>query len=220
MKRTLTQTAAILNIVVYSLMAIGYAFISFISFIFSDLGADIDAIIGGAFFTTIASTLIFISLPLLVVSILQIIFSSKILKVISASKEKFAKSFGIIITSIVFSSIYVVFIVINMISTNVVNIISILELIAFVLIITFFIVDMAKNKNHDDYVTPLTNTQQTPLYSDSSVEIDRNYHKTAQTSSDLEQKLKRLTSLKQQGMISQEEFEKLRQSAIKKELNN
>ena len=221
MRRTLTQTAAILNIVIYSILAIGYGTTAFFGFIFSDWGYQINANIGGAIFSAIGTAIFFITIPLLVISILQIVFSAKILKVISAPKQKFAKSFGIIITSIVYSFLHIVFIIIGFISTEI-NIISMIELIVLVLIIIFFIVDMAKNKNHDDYPNPLNNTQnqQSPMYSDSSVEIDRNYRPTpTQTStSEFETQLERLVSLKEQGMINQEEFDKLKQNLIEKEL--
>lgn len=230
MKRTLTQTAAILSIVIYSLMTIGFALLFFVGLIFSDFISDVSAIIGNNIFYAIGNTIFFISIPMLAISILQIVFSAKILKVISAPKEKFAKKFGIIITSIVISGLFTIFMIINMISAPI-GFMSIIELVALVLIVIFYIVDMAKNKNfvcseNQGYVSQNAyyEQQQTtnPVYSDSSVDLGRNYRpqQTQSQSFDLDAKLQRLASLKQQGMITQEEYEKLKQNAIEKELKN
>lgn len=228
MKRTLTQTAAILSIVIYSFTAIGYALTGLVGFLFLDLGAQVDAIIGGAIFSAMGNTIFFIAIPLLVISILQIVFSAKILKVISAPKQTFAKKFGIIITSVVISSIYAIFMIISIISAPI-GAANIIELVALVLIIIFYIVDMAKNKNfvaseNQSYTEKNAYIEQqpsNPVYSDSSVDLDRNYRpqQTQAPSFDLDAKLQRLASLRQQGMITQEEYEKLKQNAIEKELN-
>lgn len=228
MQRTLTKTAAIFSIVLYSLMTLAYAFIVFVGLIVSDLSAHADLAIGASVFSLMGNTLLFISIPLLVISILQIVLSAKILKVVSASKQAFAKKFGIIITSIVISALFAIFMAIGLIA-NGINFISLVEVAILVMAIIFYIVDMSKNKNFVEtespvYPQPNENYQQTqsPTYSDCSVEIGKNYNQTQFQSlnSELESKLKRLASLKDQGMISQEEFEKLRQSAIEKELRN
>ena len=219
MKRGLSKTAAILSIIIYSLTTTVFALMFFVGLIFSDIASDIKSIIGNNILNEIA-----FSIPLLVVSILQIVFSAQILKVVSAPKEKFAKKFGIIITSIVISFFFLFFTIYSMIAT--LGFVNIIETAALVLIIVFYIVDMAKNKKfvastEQGYTSQNAYHEQQssqPIYSDSSVDLGRNYRPAQTTSSDFEAKLQRLVSLRQQGMLTQDEFEKLKQNLIDNEL--
>ena len=224
MKRGLSKTAAILSIIIYSLTTTVFALMFFVGLIFSDIASDIKSIIGNNILYSLGGAIAIISLPLLIISILQIVFSANILKSVSAPKEKFAKKFGIIITSIVISFFFLFFSVYSMIAT--LGLVNIIETAALVLIIVFYIVDMAKNKKfvastEQGYTSQNAYHEQQssqPIYSDSSVDLGRNYRPTQTTSSDFEAKLQRLVSLRQQGMLTQDEFEKLKQNLIDNEL--
>ena len=220
MKRPLTKTGSILNVVLFSILTV------FFTYLFIEL------LINRRYYYNSGTELAFIVVaPLIGISITQIIFSAKIIGISSFPKEKFAKKFGIIITSIVFSFlIFLAFVLYLSLTYYVLTYMYVISILSMAIIVTssvFYIVDMARNKKLPDSqpeqqteAQATVTVQQAPTYSDTSVEINKKAHVEQKQTFDFEAKLQKLSALKQQGMITQEEFDRLKQNLIEKELNS
>lgn len=215
MKRPLSKTAAILNIVLYSVYLVSCLFYCFIAI---DL-LRLSATLGGIFLVA--------ALIIATISILQIVFGAKILKICGASKQEYANKKGVVIASIVFSFIVCLFIIIGFFEqTEVISIVfGIIFLGGFITSNIFLLIDLSKNKKLPD-----GEFVQQPQFSDTSTVVNNNYDHSQQptkpqtvennlNTNTFEAKLSKLNLLKEQGVLSEHEFNSLKAKLIEKELN-
>lgn len=196
MKRPMTLTAGILGIVSHALMMI-LSLVSVVGIIaILDLGAS-----SGADPDALAAVGI-ISLILIVicvvVGILGLIFNILAVKTWNKSTADYKAKKGKIITAIVFNFIGagVIFIAGNII-------ISVLVMLMLIASAVLLIVDLCLEK------------KRVPV----EAQVQETAKETVAKKTDLEDRIEKLNNMKDQGLISEEEYQELKKSYIKEKLN-
>lgn len=198
MKRVLTKIAGIIDTVLYGLLAAGCS----LSFGLILSGSALIAEIKGE--ANLNFSNIFIAVLVIVVfaiAICGLVFSIKSISFSRDSIEEYRNRYPIIITNIVFNSMFAV-LLIMFIGVPSLFIVSIFG--CFIACGILYTVDMAKN-------TILLEQKESVLNIEAKLETD-------DYSSDLEGQLKKLNELKEQNLITEKEYTALREKLIKQEI--
>lgn len=194
MKRPMTLTAGILATVMHSV----YTIFELIVF-----AALIDAVAGAG---SGAATVVVIMGLTLALSVVSIVFNAIAITAWNKDAERFIKKRGMVITAIVFNFIVALFIIIGMIAYAAVGVVDVLLLLVCIASNVLYIVDLCLEKKR---VAKLAGeTVATEEVAETQVEA-----------SDVEAKIEKLNKMKEQGMISEEEYEELKKGYINAELN-
>ena len=116
------------------------------------------------------------------------------------------------------------FIIISFISTSI-TVVPLVQLIALVVAIIFYIIDLVKNKSFEEklesYFQKISDNEtqySNPQLSDTSVDLGSTYHRTITSSpASIKEKMKILEMIKKQNLLSPEDYEKLEQAILNQE---
>lgn len=195
MKRPLTLTSAILGTVFQGILALE----SVILFI-----AMMDLVAGA----TGAGTLAIVMIITIAIAVLGLIFNILSIPAWNKAPEVFRKKRGVIITAIVFNLLIVVLSLIGYAGEGTtVNFLSILMLLCLIASSIMFIVDLATEKKRVAELEAQNATEETTeTAQDSPVQ--------ASTATALEEKLVKLSQMKEQGIIDEQEYNELKKKYI------
>lgn len=202
MKRILTRIAAIIDTIIYALItatcSLLFGLILAGSSYTLELGIT-DKNIGITIFVGFLVLLIFI------ISLAGLIFSVKSISFMQLGREKFRSKFPIIIANIVFNFMFAVIIFFFSGDTAINPLHTTVLFLCFIVCGVMYIVDICKNKN-----IPSTLSNQKKVF-DIKQELETSHFT-------LEINLVKLNNLKEQNLITDEEYTALREKTIKSEL--
>lgn len=191
MKRPLTLTSAILGTVFQGILALE----SIILFI-----AMMDLVAGASG----AGTLAIVMIITIAIAVLGLLFNILSISAWNKAPEVFRKKRGFIITAIVFNLLIVVLSLIGYAGEGAtVNFLSILMLLCLIAASIMFIVDLAQEKKRVAELEAQNATEEVTA-------------ETAQasTATALEEKLVKLSQMKEQGLIDEQEYNELKKKYI------
>ena len=216
-RRSLSLSAGILNIIAYAIYILLTMFLGYVTFIAIALIIDLNATASVNIYSIIGSCVV-----RLILAITSIIMSAKIIKLSKASVQDYNAAKSKILSVIIINFIVVAYGLISYLISGIsadLLLISIGEILMFAIMLIvaiLLIVDINKNKK-------LANQEQASIIAGSQTTVEPTIQPAVQPSLPVEpaapddkvEKLERLNELKANGLISQEEYEKLKADIIK-----
>ena len=216
-RRSLSLSAGILNIIAYAIYILLTMFLGYVTFIAIALIIDLNATASVNIYSIIGSCVV-----RLILAIISIVMSAKIIKLSKASVQDYNAAKSKILSVIIINFIVVAYGLISYLISGIsadLLLISIGEILMFAIMLIvaiLLIVDINKNKK-------LANQEQASIIAGSQTTVEPTIQPAIQPSLPVEpatpddkvEKLERLNELKANGLISQEEYEKLKADIIK-----
>lgn len=206
MKRSLIKAGSILNIIFSTISTIFYGYFSFAVYIALAL---VDSFDGTADETTNIKAMFIVTLAIFVLSITVIVLSAIALKKCKLNVKEFHKNKGAVVTLLI-CTILLSILHIFYVQGSEIALFSIFNTIVFTLSSIFVLAGLCKNKKalknapEEEIVEQPVQTTQPAVDS-----------QTQTKSGDVTDRLLKLNSLREQGLITNEEYEKLKQDLLK-----
>lgn len=198
-KRSLSKAAAILNIIINAFNTLIYAYLGYVMYIVAVIASNVDTqsnsklILLPIILSTVATILISL------LSVVIVVLSALTLKNNKLSTIEFNKRKGTHVATLVLTLISIALHLVNVFcSTSI--FIGYVSLVILGLIAIFFIIDLSKNKK------ALKNPE---LFNEQNTVEQQPIEQT------IEEKIAKLNNMKEQGLISEEQYNSLKQDLLK-----
>lgn len=200
MKRILTKIGAIIDTVLYGLLAALCSLLFGLILSGSVRLMELDVFILDKLFTAVLILIIFI------ISIVGLVFSIKAISFSRESLEAYRNKYPLLISNVVFNSMFAVLLI--FIDKNP-SLIGVVILGCFIACGILFVVDMARNSI---MLEKLENSKNENTDENGDEREEQN------SANDLESQLKKLSELKEQNLITEKEYTSLREKLVKQEI--
>ena len=198
-KRSLSKAAAILNIIINAFNTLIYAYLGYVMYIVAAIASNVDTQGNSKLMLLpiVLSTVATILISLL--SVVIVVLSALTLKNNKLSIIEFNKRKGTHVATLVLTLISIALHLVNIFcSTS--SFIGYVSLVVLSLIAIFFIIDLSKNKK------ALKNPE---LFNEQNTVEQQPIEQT------IEEKIAKLNNMKEQGLISEEQYNSLKQDLLK-----